>query len=94
MTEASDFTSEELIVYLTRLGKHVNTIYERLDVMNKQLSTQVNAITELQQSFDVIKRETILLLINSLKQLPLVKVEELPTLPTIPQNASHRRREK
>jgi hypothetical protein len=88
MTEASKFTSEELFEYLTRLGKHVNTIYERLDVMSKQISTQANTITELQQSFDAIKRETILLLINSLKQLPLVKIEELPTLPSIPQDPS------
>jgi hypothetical protein len=92
MTEASNFTSEELIEYLTRLGKHVNTIYERLDVMSKQISAQANTITELQQSFDAIKREAILLLINSLKQLPLVKVEELPTLPTIPQDPAHRGR--
>ena len=92
MTEASNFTSEELIEYLTRLGKHVNTIYERLDMMSKQISAQANTITELQQSFDAIKREAILLLINSLKQLPLVKIEELPTLPTIPPDPSHRRR--
>ena len=91
MTEASNFTSEELIEYLTRLGKHVNTIYERLDMMSKQISAQANTITELQQSFDAIKREAILLLINSLKQLPLVKVEELPTLPSIPQDPSHSR---
>ncbi len=66
----------------------MNTIYERLDVMSKQISTQANTITELQQSFDAIKREAILLLINSLKQLPLVKIEELPTLPSIPQDPS------
>lgn len=88
MTEASKFTSEELFEYLTRLGKHVNTIYERLDAMSKQISIQANTITELQQSFDAIKRDTILLLINSLKQLPLVKVEELPPLPSIPRDSS------
>ena len=92
MTESSNFSSEELIEYLTRLGKHVNTIYERLDVMSKQISTQANTITELQRSFDAIKRESVLLLINSLKQLPLIKVEDLPTLPTISQDLRHSRR--
>ena len=92
MTESSNFSSEELIEYLTRLGKHVNTIYERLDVMSSQISTQANTITELQRSFDAIKRESILLLINSLKQLPLIKVEDLPTLPTISQDLLHSRR--
>ena len=92
MTESSNFSSEELIEYLTRLGKHVNTIYERLDVMSKQISTQANTITELQRSFDAIKHESILLLINSLKQLPLIKVEDLPTLPTISQDLPHSRR--
>jgi hypothetical protein len=89
MTQASNFTSKELIEYLTRLGKHINTIYERLDAMNMQISSQANTITELQQSFDAIKRETVLLLIDSLKQLPVVKVEELPILPTISQDPKY-----
>jgi hypothetical protein len=84
MTQSNNFTSKELIEYLTRLGKHINTIYGRLDAMDTQITIQANAMTKLQQSFDATKREAVLLLIDSLKQLPTIKVGDLPTLPPIP----------
>jgi hydroxypyruvate isomerase len=84
MTQSNNFTSKELIEYLTRLGKHINTIYGRLDAMDTQITIQTHAMTKLQQSFDATKREAVLLLIESLKQLPTIKVGDLPALPPIP----------
>lgn len=83
MTRSSNFTSKELIQYITRLGKHINTIYTRLDAMDTQIMTQARTIAELQQSFDIVKREAIILLIDSLKQLPIANVGDLPPLPSI-----------
>lgn len=82
MTQSNTLTSEELLEYLTRLGQHINNIYARLDAIDTNITSQATAITGLQQTFDVIKREAILLLIDSLKQLPSVKVADLPLLPT------------